>query len=121
MSGTPWPRWRSGRRSTRAEGGSPRNFGRMSQTITIRLTKELSAWLEQRSKRSGVPRGRIIRELLEKARDGEAEPSFMSLAGTIRGARNLSARKDFHDRESISQPGHSNLGRCLPGAGCSNG
>jgi predicted DNA-binding protein len=67
----------------------------MSQTITIRLTKELAAWLEQASKRSGVPRGRIIREHLEKARENGTEPSFMRLAGSVRGARNLSARKGF--------------------------
>ena len=67
----------------------------MSQTVTIRLTKELAAWLEQASKRSGVPRGRIIREYLEKARDGGAEPSFMRLAGAVRGARDLSTRKGF--------------------------
>lgn len=67
----------------------------MSHTVTIRLTKELAAWLEEVSRRSGVPRGRIIREQLEKARDGGAAPSFMRLAGTVRGARNLSARKGF--------------------------
>jgi probable addiction module antidote protein len=31
----------------------------------------------------------------EKARDGGTEPSFMRLAGTVRGVRNLSARKGF--------------------------
>ena len=67
----------------------------MSQTITIRLTKELAAWLDQASKRSGMPRGRIIREQLEKARESGGEQSFMRLAGIVRGARDLSARKGF--------------------------
>jgi len=67
----------------------------MSQTVTIRLTKELATWLEQASKRSGIPRGRIIREQLEKARESGGEQSFMRLAGTVRGARDLSARKGF--------------------------
>ena len=67
----------------------------MSQTVTIRLTKELAAWLDQAAKRSGIPRGRIIREQLEKARDGGAAPSFMRLAGSVRGARDLSGRKGF--------------------------
>lgn len=67
----------------------------MSQTVTVRLTKELATWLEQTSKRSGIPRGRIIREQLEKARDRGADQSFMPLAGTIRGARDLSTRKGF--------------------------
>ena len=67
----------------------------MSQTVTVRLPKELATWLEQTSKRSGIPRGRIIREQLEKARDTGAEQSFMRLAGTIRGVRDLSKRKGF--------------------------
>jgi hypothetical protein len=67
----------------------------MSQTITIRLTKELAAWLEQASKRSGMPRGRIIREQLEKARESGGEQASMRLAGSVRGARDLSARKGF--------------------------
>ena len=68
----------------------------MSKTITIRLTKELAAWLDLASKRSGVPRGRIIREQLEKALDGGAQPSFMRLAGTVKGAPDLSTRKGFY-------------------------
>jgi predicted transcriptional regulator len=67
----------------------------MSQTVTIRLTTELATWLKHVSKRSGVPRGRIIREQLEKARDSGGEQSFMRLAGSIRGARDLSTRKGF--------------------------
>jgi hypothetical protein len=70
----------------------------MRKAITIRLPKELDAWLEQASKRSGIPRGRIIREQLEKARNGSAEPSLMKLAGSVRGARDLSARKGFSRR-----------------------
>jgi metal-responsive CopG/Arc/MetJ family transcriptional regulator len=67
----------------------------MSKTVTVRLTKELAAWLDQASKRSGMARGRIIRDQLEKARDGGSERSFMRLAGAVRGARDLSTRKGF--------------------------
>ena len=67
----------------------------MSKTVTIRLTKELAIWLEQASKQSGVPKGRIVREQLEKAREGGKEPSFMRLAGSVRGVRDLSTRKGF--------------------------
>jgi predicted transcriptional regulator len=67
----------------------------MSHTVTIRLTKELAIWLEQVAKRSGMPRGRIIREQLEKARESGGEQAFMRLAGSVRGARDLSARKGF--------------------------
>lgn len=71
------------------------HYWQMSQTVTIRLTKELAAWLEQIAKRSGVPRGRFIREQLERARASRSDQSFMRLAGTIRGARDLSKRKGF--------------------------
>jgi predicted DNA-binding protein len=67
----------------------------MKKIVTIRLTKELAAWLDQASKRSGMPRARIIREQLEKARVNREEPSYMRLAGTIRGASDLSTRKGF--------------------------
>jgi hypothetical protein len=70
----------------------------MGQSITLRLTKELVTWLEQASKRSGIPRGRIIREQLEKARTGGTKPSFMRLAGSVRGARELSSRQGFARR-----------------------
>jgi hypothetical protein len=62
----------------------------MSKTVTIRLTKDLAIWFEQASKQSGVPKGRIVREQLEKARDGGKGPSFMRLAGSVRGVRDLS-------------------------------
>lgn len=67
----------------------------MSQTITVRLTKELANWLEETSKRSGIPRGGIIREQLERARNSAADQSFVRLAGAVRGARDLSTRKGF--------------------------
>jgi hypothetical protein len=67
----------------------------MSKTVTIRLTKDLASWLEQASKQSGIPKGRIVREQLEKAREGGKEPSFMRLAGSVRGARDLSSRRGF--------------------------
>jgi len=70
-------------------------FRHMSKTVTIRLTEELATWLEQASKQSGVPKGRIVREQLEKARDGGKEPSFMRLAGSVHGVRDLSTRKGF--------------------------
>jgi len=67
----------------------------MGQTLTIRLTKELAAWLEEASKRAGVPQGRIVREELERARAAGAARSFLRLAGAVRGPRDLSSRKGF--------------------------
>jgi predicted transcriptional regulator len=67
----------------------------MSKTVTIRLSDDLASWLDQASKQSGIPKGRIVREQLEKARNSGKSPSFMRLAGTVKGARDLSARKGF--------------------------
>ena len=67
----------------------------MSHTITIRLTKDLAAWLEEVSAKTGVSQGKIIRDQLEKARVVSPRRSFMRLAGSVRGARDLSSRKGF--------------------------
>ena len=67
----------------------------MSQTITIRLTKDLADWLEDASARTGVSQGKIVRDQLEKARKNSASQSFMRLAGTVRGPKTLSSRKGF--------------------------
>jgi hypothetical protein len=67
----------------------------MSQTITVRLTRELAAWLEQVSEETGLPQGRIVRDQLEKARTGSSSRSFMRLAGVVRGSKDLSTRKGF--------------------------
>jgi hypothetical protein len=67
----------------------------MGHTLTVRLDKDLAAWLEEESRRTGVPQGKIVREQLEKARiRGDRQP-FMRLAGTVRGPRDLSRRKGF--------------------------
>jgi len=70
----------------------------MSNTLTVRLPRELAAWLEQAARRSGLPRGRIIREQLEKARAAEPRQRYMRLAGCTRGPAGLSTRKGFSRR-----------------------
>jgi hypothetical protein len=67
----------------------------MSHTITVRLTKELAAWLEEVAARTGVAQGKIVRDQLEKARAGNSAKSFLRLAGAVRGSRDLSTRKGF--------------------------
>ena len=67
----------------------------MSQTITIRLNKELANWLEDTAAKNGVSQGKLVRDQLEKAKTGGATRSFMRLAGTMRGASDLSSRKGF--------------------------
>ena len=67
----------------------------MGQTLTIRLTPELAAWLRELSEQAGVPQGQIVRDQLEKARSGEPRRRYMRLAGSVRGTRDLSRRKGF--------------------------
>jgi len=69
----------------------------MSKTITIRLGKELAAWLGEVAARTGVSPGRIVREQLERMRAGDFQP-FMRLAGLIRGYKSLSSLKGFSRR-----------------------
>ena len=70
-------------------------FWHMSHTITVRVPKELAAWLEQVAAKTGVPQGKIVRDQLERAKAGSPRQSFMRLAGSVRGPRDLSSRKGF--------------------------
>ncbi len=67
----------------------------MSHTITVRLSKELAAWLEDVAAKTGVSQGKIVRDQLEKARSASPRQSLMRLAGSVRGPRDLSSRKGF--------------------------
>jgi len=67
----------------------------MSHTITVRLPKELAIWLEQVVAKTGVPQGEIVRDQLERAKAGSPRRSFMRLADSVRGWRDLSTRKGF--------------------------
>ena len=67
----------------------------MGHTLTIRLTKELAAWLEATAAATGRPQGQIVRDQLERAQAGSAGKRFMRLAGSVRGPRDLSSRKGF--------------------------
>jgi hypothetical protein len=68
---------------------------RMSHTLTIRVTEELANWLAEVSRRTGIPAGRIIRQLLEKAKAEEGKQVFLRRAGEIDGPPDLSSRKGF--------------------------
>ena len=66
----------------------------MSTTLTVRLPEDLAQWLEERSRKSGIPRGRIVKMELERAQKESSRP-FMHLAGAVDGAPDLSSRKGF--------------------------
>jgi hypothetical protein len=68
----------------------------MSNTITVRLTKDLAEWLARTAAATGVPQGRVVREHLEKAKASSNQQAFMRLAGCIKGKpRDLSMRKGY--------------------------
>ena len=67
----------------------------MGHTISIRLTQDLAAWLEDQATKTGVSQGKIVRDQLEKAKASSARQHFMRLAGAVRGSKDLSSRKGF--------------------------
>jgi len=69
------------------------HFVRMSNTITVRLPEDLAKWLDHAARKTGLPKGRIVREQLEKARNSNRP--FLRLAGAIAGPSDLSMRKGF--------------------------
>jgi predicted transcriptional regulator len=66
----------------------------MSNAITVRLPEDLAQWLEHTARKAGLPKGRIVREELEKARSSANRP-FLRLAGAMAGPSGLSMRKGF--------------------------
>jgi len=67
----------------------------MSNTLTIRLPEDLNRWLEEEARATGLPKGRIVKEQLERLRDAQARQPFLDLAGRVDGVPGLSARKGF--------------------------
>jgi hypothetical protein len=65
-----------------------------STVLTVRLPEDLAEWLDTTARRTGVPKGKIVREQLEKARAPKERP-FMDLVGVMSGPRNLSLRKGY--------------------------
>lgn len=66
----------------------------MGNTLTIRLPDDIANWLRETSRKSGIPRGRIVKMELERAQKESSRP-FMRLAGAIDGPSDLSSRKSF--------------------------
>lgn len=67
----------------------------MSNTLTIRLPEDLSRWLDEEARTTGLPKGRIVKEQLEKLRNAKIRQPFLDLAGRVDGAVDLSSRKGF--------------------------
>jgi len=69
-------------------------FEQMGNTITVRLPEDLAEWLELAARKTGGPKGRLVREELERARNSAQRP-FLRWAGAIAGPGDLSMRKGF--------------------------
>jgi hypothetical protein len=68
----------------------------MSQTLNIRIQDDLASWLEKSAQRMGVSQEKLVRQELERARQGDTgRQRFMRLAGSVRLDRKLSTRKGF--------------------------
>ncbi|MGI8602245.1 MAG: hypothetical protein ACR2OZ_04515 [Verrucomicrobiales bacterium] len=68
----------------------------MSNTLTIRLPEDLNQWLETESRRTGLAKGRIVREQIELGRRRAACQPFLDLAGSIEGSPSLSQKRGFN-------------------------
>jgi predicted transcriptional regulator len=67
----------------------------MGNTITIRLPEDLDKWLEEEARKTGLPKGRIVREQLELSRTRKARQPFLDLAGSIEASPDLSRKRGF--------------------------
>jgi predicted transcriptional regulator len=67
----------------------------MSTTLSLRLPEELAQWVEENARVTGRSQGSLVKDALERVRQADASKSFLSLAGSIEGPKNLSQRKGF--------------------------
>ena len=67
----------------------------MSSTISVRLPDELNQWLGEESRRTGLPKGQIVREQLDLSRTRKLRQPFLDLAGSVEGEPGLSRKRGF--------------------------
>jgi hypothetical protein len=68
----------------------------MSNTITIRLPEELLQRLREKSRRTGLPLGRVVRQAVENSLEQDKSPVWKKYVGIVKGGPwNLSSRKGF--------------------------
>ena len=68
----------------------------MSNTLTIRLPEELLERLREKSRRTGLPMGRMVRQSLEAALEPNVNQAWRKYAGVLRdGPPDLSSRKGY--------------------------
>jgi predicted transcriptional regulator len=68
----------------------------MSNTLTIRLPEELLERLREKSSRTGIPMGRVVRESLEATLQPDGNQAWKKYAGVLKdGPPDLSSRKGY--------------------------
>jgi hypothetical protein len=67
----------------------------MGNSLTIRLPENLNRWLDEVSRATGLPKGWIVKEQLERLRTAKARQPFLDLAGSVDRVPELSGRKGF--------------------------
>jgi len=68
----------------------------MSNTLTIRLPEELLERLREKSRRTGLPVGRVVRESLETTLRSDVNQAWRKYAGILKdGPPDLSSRKGY--------------------------
>ena len=67
----------------------------MSKTLTIRLPDALDKWLGDVSRRTGLPKSRIIRDQLEISRTRKVRQPFLDLAGSVGGTPGVNRKRGF--------------------------
>jgi hypothetical protein len=68
----------------------------MSNTLTIRLPEDLLERLRKKSRSTGLPVGRVVRQALETSLDGDGSNPLLQFAGLIKGGpQDVSSRKGY--------------------------
>jgi len=68
----------------------------MGNTLTIRLPEELLERLREKSRSTGLPVGRVVRQSLETTLGGDESNPLLQFAGLIKGGpRDVSSRKGY--------------------------
>jgi hypothetical protein len=69
---------------------------RMGNTLTVRLPEELLERLREKSRRTGLPVGRVVRQSLETTLGSDANQAWRKYAGILKdGPRDLSSRNGY--------------------------
>lgn len=68
----------------------------MSNTLTVRLPEELLERLREKSRRTGLPVGRLVRQSLETTLGSDVNQAWRKYAGILKdGPPDLSSRKGY--------------------------